>query len=101
MRYITIAPDYTGSCIRDDFNGQLDLTDLDLPEDFIKEISMWHELYKEIIPLSEEQREDREKDINVLDFQGLRLAEKLKELMSRDIKVRYFSEGKLTYLPVK
>jgi len=96
MKYLTIAPSYTQSCIRDDFNGPIELESLSLPKDFIEEINSWHLQYRMIIPLNEHQRKEQMKTIEILDKQGLKIAEKIKILLNA--KVRYFSEGKLKYL---
>lgn len=98
MRYLTMAADYTGSCLRDDFTGPIELTSLDLPQEFIEEIISWHCLYRKIIPLSEEQREKIMNEIDTLDAQGLKITEKLKTLIYGGAKIRYYSEGRLKYL---
>ncbi len=100
MRYLTIMPDYTGSCIKDDYTGQIDIEDLELPQGYIDEISFWHESYRAIIPLSDEQRLARKGEIEDLDKQGLELSRKLTDLVSGGAKVKYFSEGLMKYLPV-
>lgn len=100
MKYLTIIPDYTGSCIKDDFTGRIDIKDLELPQDIIDEISSWHESYRVIIPLSEEQRAVRKREIDDLDKQGLELSKKLADLVPGGAKVKYFSEGLMKYLPV-
>lgn len=99
MRYLTIAPNYTGSCIQDDFSGPIDLSELNLPQDFINEITAWHLKYRSIIPLSDEDRKVVISEIKILDIQGLILAEKLRKIIPGGAKVRYFSEGLLKYLP--
>ena len=101
MRYLTIIPDYTGSCIKDDLTGRIDIEALELPQDFLDEISSWHESYKVIIPLSDEQRASRREEIEGLDNQGLELSQRLGNLVLGGAKVKYFSEGLMKYLPVK
>ena len=100
MRYLTIIPDYAGSCIRDDYNGQVNIEDLELPQDFLEEISFWHKSYRMIIPLSEEERAARKEEIKDLDKQGIELSRKLTDLLPEGAKVKYFSEGLMKYLPV-
>ncbi len=56
MRYLVIMPDYTGSCIRDEFGDEIKLWNLGLPNDVINEICSWNASYAEIIPLSERER---------------------------------------------
>jgi hypothetical protein len=100
MAYLTIVPDYTGFCIKDDFAGQLAIEELRLPQAYIDAISSWNESYKAIIPLSEEQRQVRKKEIEELDRLGIEFSKILKDLVPGGAKVKYFSEGFLKYLPV-
>lgn len=87
-------PDYTGSCIRDDFEGQIDLNDLKLSNDFLVKLNTWHEAYKKIIPLNENERKKRNHEIEKLDEEGLRLRDELKLLILGGAKIKYFSEDK-------
>lgn len=99
MRYLTIIPDYTGSCIVDDFEGPVSLESLGLPKNFIDKVMSWHNSYRAIIPLDENERREKIFEIEELDKQGLLLAKELQKLISGEAKIKYFSEGKLTYLP--
>ena len=38
MKYLVLAPDYTSSCIRDEFNGSIELSKLNLPVGLESEI---------------------------------------------------------------
>ena len=98
MKYLIIMPDYTGSGIRDEFEGEISLNDLDLPIDFINEFTSWHNEYREIIPLDTEERKKRSAQIEKLDTQGIELTKKLTKFMPNGVKIKYFSEGKLRYL---
>lgn len=98
MKYLTLIPDYTQSCVRDDFNGNVELEEFGLPQDFIMEIVSWHSAYRKIIPLDESQRNVLTNEIDKLDNQGLDFARRIAELVPGGAKVRYFSEGKLKYL---
>ncbi|HFD32745.1 MAG TPA: hypothetical protein ENJ28_08595 [Gammaproteobacteria bacterium] len=100
MRYLTVIPDYTGSCIKDDYAGLIEIDELQLPKDYIDEINSWHAAYRKIIPLCDEQRELQVAEINRLDEQGLKLSKKLSKLVPGGAKVKYFSEGLMKYLPV-
>ena len=100
MKYLTIIPDYTGSCLRDDFEGQIELEELGLPQEYISELSSWHEAYRQIIPLSDEERVARIQEIEKLDNKGLELAKRLEDLVLGGAKVKYYSEGKLKHLHV-
>ncbi len=96
MKYLTISPNYTQSCIRDDIEGPIELSCLELPESIVNEIKLWHQRYREIIPLSMDERQKISQTIEELDQQGIKIALKIKELLNA--KVKYFSEGKLKYL---
>ncbi len=98
MKYLTLIPDYTGSCIQDVDNKRIEINELGLPQDLAHEIESWHALYKKIIPLSEEQRLERIKHIEELDEQGLRLAREISQLVPGGAKIRYYSEGKYQYM---
>jgi hypothetical protein len=98
MRYLTVMPDYTGSCIWDDFEGNLALDRLQLPNDFVDRLNSWHNLYKKIIPLSEEVRATMHLEIGRLDQEGLLLMQELKSCLAGDTKIRYYSEGKGMFL---
>lgn len=95
MRFLTIASNYTGPCIQDNFEGPISIDQLGLSDSFIQEINVWNEAYKVIIPLSEKINE-----IELLDQHGLEIANKLQRLVPGGAKVNYFSEGKLKYLPI-
>ena len=100
MKYIVLMPDYTGSCIRDEFEGEIAMESLNLPKKTFNEITIWHNAYRKIIPLSKEEREQKIEEIEKLDAQGLEFAKSLKTLIPGGAKVKYFSEGKLKYLQV-
>ena len=101
MKYLTLIPNYTGSCIQDDFEGQINLESLNLPHDFIEKLNVWHDSYKAIIPLNEQERKKISREIENLDDEGLQLAKTLKQLISGETKIKYFSEGRLAYLPIE
>lgn len=96
MKYITLIADYTQSCLHDDYIGPLELNELDLPAEIIKQLIQWNDRYKSIIRLSQEERAGHITFINMLDKEGLELSEKLRILL--DAKVRYYSEGLLRYI---
>ncbi len=93
MKYLTLMPDYTGSCIRDDFEGQIEPTLLGLPQSFLRRLYTWQDLYKKIIPLDQDEREKKIHEIERLDQEGLSLAKELRQLIPGGAKVKYFSEG--------
>lgn len=98
MKYLTLIPDYTGSCIQEDNVGSITLESLSIPTQLVKEINEWHQEYRKIIPLSDHDRSLRMEDIEKLDSYGLLLADKLRKMVPGGAKVRYYSEGKYKYL---
>lgn len=100
MRYLTLAADYTQSALRDDYLGTLVPEELGLSEDLGNRIRDWNARYRAIIPLSVEQRVEVSVAalIEALDHEGLALANEITQ-SHPDIKVRYFSEGYLRYIP--
>jgi len=101
MRYLTVAAKYTGSCITDDFHGQVNCRELHVDEELCKELNAWNTAYKVIIPLDMSDREKRFEEINKLDEWGLHLAKKLASVVQGGAKVKYFSEGKLKFLEMQ
>jgi len=100
MKYIILMPDYTGSCIRDEFGEEINLKSLNLPKYILNEINTWHNEYRKIIPLDMKERSQKIEEIEKLDSQGLELARNLQKLIPGGAKVKYFSEGKLKYIHV-
>jgi hypothetical protein len=100
MRYLTIAADYTQSCLRDDFEGPIRPEALNLPKELCAELCSWNNAYRKIIHLDDEERSKKDivDLITRLDQQGLVLAERVKQSVEGGAKIRYFSEGKLCYL---
>lgn len=97
MKYMILMPDYTGSCIRDEFEGEVNVDELGLSTQMISELKSWHNEYRKIIPLSLEEREASVDQIEELDKMGLHIAKKLEIEISGGAKVKYFSEGNLSY----
>ncbi len=98
MKYFTLIPDYTGSCIQDVDNERVEIDELGLPPDLIREIESWHASYRKIIPLSEDQRLQIIKHIEELDAQGLKLSKDIAKSVPGGAKVRYYSEAKYQYI---
>lgn len=99
MRYLTVMPDYTSSCIKDDFGGQIDVDELDfLPQEYVSRLNNWHTMYRAIIPLSSYERAAVKEKIDKLDEEGLALSKELRDLVPGGAKVKYYSEGHLKLL---
>ncbi len=101
MQYLILSPNYTGSCIKNEFSGSVDLDQLSLPKELEQEIVAWHEEYKKIIPLDENQRKSIVDHIEKLDQTGVALAKKIVDSIDGGAKIKYFSEGHLKYIPIK
>lgn len=98
MRYLTLAAEYTGSCIKDDFSGQLEYSTLRLNDELSEELESWNEEYKKIIPLDIESRKLISNTIDALDEVGISLARKLAKSIQGEVKIKYYSEGRLKYI---
>ena len=98
MRYLTWAADYTGSCISDDFEGQINYSKLQLDDGFCKQLDQWTAAYKIYIPMEMEERKKYLGEIEGLDIKGIQLAGELAIQVKGGAKVKYYSEGKLKYL---
>lgn len=100
MRYLTLAADYMQSALRDDFVGTVVPEEVGLTESLGSRIRDWNGRYKAIIPLDGAERESSPTTelIDALDEEGLLLVNAIEAELS-DSKVRYFSEGRLRYVP--
>lgn len=98
MRYLTLAAEYTGSCIKEDMKGQIDYKELQLDEMFCKELDEWNSKYKSIIPLEAKERKQKSNEIELLDKKGIYFSKKLTSLIEGGAKVKYYSEGLLKYV---
>lgn len=99
MRYLVLTADYQVSGIKDEFEGFLSREELDLPEDLWSEIEKWVADYQYIIPLDAKERESLKEEIKSLDAKGLELRKKIIEFYKGNVKVKYYSEGLLKYVP--
>lgn len=100
MRYLILAPNYSSSCIRDEFSEYIDLDSLSLPKDFLEKLEHWHSEYRKIIPLTEEERAKKRDIINNLDKIGISLAKQITNFIEGGVKIKYYSEGHLKFLPI-
>jgi hypothetical protein len=98
MKYLILAPDYTGSCLIDEYKGEIQIEKLNLLKGDEDRIKRWHEEYRKIIPLSPERRSFLSKEIDRLDIEGLEIIDILKKSLKEDVKIKYFSEGKQSFL---
>lgn len=101
MRCLVLGADYRHVLLRDGQAGQVEPGELGLPAQLIDDINDWNEKYQVIIPrdMSERSSNSVASLMQSLDRLGLKLAERVAEAVSGGAKVRYYSEGLLTYLP--
>ena len=98
MRYLSFMADYKGSCLKDDYDNEIDLGYFGLSKEMLNKIHIWNKKYSQLIPLSEDERSSFNKEIDILDAEGINICNELKEIIFEEVKIRYFSEGKLKYL---
>ncbi len=100
MRYLTLAADYTSSALRDDYIGSVGPEEVGLANDLGDRIRNWNSWYRTAIPLSMKQRAEAPVAalLEELDREGLALTVEIAESRP-DLKVRYFSERNLRYVP--
>lgn len=96
MRWLILTADYN-SFLRDEFDGEFDYMDLNLPIGLVERIKKWHEGYSVIIPMDEDERLRMNNRIIELDRHGIELAKEIKRQLV-EVKVRYYSEGLLRYI---
>ncbi len=101
MRYLTVVADYTQSPLRDDYIGTVVPEEIGLSWELGARLRDWNDRYRAIIPLDPADRMSAPASalIDVLDDEGLNLADAIGSALE-DVKVRYYSEGRLRYLAV-
>ena len=99
MRYLTLAADYTGAALRDDFPDVKDPEPFELPPELWAALKDWNRRYGPIIFLDPlERAEPTNADlIRHLDAEGKDLAGTVVRELG-NVKVRYYSEGLLRYV---
>jgi hypothetical protein len=99
LRYLTLAAEYTGSPLRDDFIGSIVPEEAGLSWDLGDWIRDWNERYREITPLDMKERASgRAAELIVaLDDEGRSLVAAISASLEGDAKVRYYSEGLLRF----
>jgi hypothetical protein len=100
MRYLILDADYMSTGIKDEFAGFLDQEDLGVSDELWSDISKWVRSYGAITMMSPDERVSPEsiRLIDNLDNEGLQFIERLTDEIKSEVKIRYFSEGKLCYL---
>lgn len=100
LRYLTLSADYSEPGLRDDFQGPIAPEQIGLPPEIGDQIRNWNDRYQEIILLGPQERAkgSTAQLIDSLDHEGLVLVDAIAAALG-DVKVRYFSEGYLRYIP--
>ena len=63
MRYLSFMADYKGSCLKDDYDNEIDLGYFGLSKEMLNKIHIWNKKYSQLIPLSEDERSSFNKEI--------------------------------------
>ena len=97
MRYLTLSADYHGPMIQD---GERTLTceELGIGEELCRKLIEWNEKYKKVISLSMEDRNEFALYIQNLDSEGISLSRSIVKEMKGEVKIKYYSEGRLKYI---
>lgn len=97
-RYLTLSADYRSTGIRDDYQGELQQSDLNISDQLWERLATWVKAYEKIIPLSPEERKTRHEEIQLLDTEGLELVKEFRRELGPEAKISYYSEGLLVPL---
>lgn len=95
MRYLTFSADYMEPSLRDDDSDKPRPWDMLAPQ-LKAEIVRWNDDYRPIVSMDLAQRKAMAELIDDLDARGLNLASRIAEKLGQ-AKVRYYSEGLLSY----
>ena len=93
MKYLILSEEmYNDYIIGSEFEEELNLN---LPNDYKKELYAWNKQYKKLIYFSDGKQDTKE--IERLDKLGIELTKKLKKILG-DAKIKYYSSGKGEYI---
>lgn len=93
-----MSASYSGDCVRNEFGGEVDLNSLGVTVDTISNLVKWNSKYKQIMPMTREQRVEHHKLIKLLDSEGIELSYTLEAELSDSSKIKYYSEGLLQFV---
>ena len=99
MMYLTLSAD-VNSFLKNEFTFDFDIDELNLSSNLLEDIKGWHKQYFPIILMEHIERKKSSQIIDELDKKGIFLAKMIAKTLDNGTKVKYFSEGKLVYLPV-
>lgn len=99
MRYLVLSADYFDFSIRDVADGEIDRDEI--PAELQDQLRDWNGDYQPIVTLGDVDRSEAAvaEQIANLDQRGKVLAGALASILLNVREVRYYSEGKLTYIP--
>ncbi|MEU1883356.1 hypothetical protein ABZ470_39135 [Streptosporangium sp. NPDC020072] len=99
MRYLVLSADYLDFSIRDVADGEIDRDGI--PAELQDQLRDWNSDYQSIVALGDVDRSEAAvaEQIANLDQRGKVLAGALASILLNVGEVRYYSEGKLTYIP--
>jgi hypothetical protein len=97
MRYLTLSTDYN-SFLKDDFDSNFSVKELGIPDSLLDEIIIWYKEYHPYILMDSNERRLKYSEIDKLDLKGKNLALAITKSINEDVKIRYYSEGRLKYL---
>jgi len=98
MYYAIFSASYSDECLREEFGAIVEMDTIGIEKELIDKISNWNKAYKEIIPLSSNERKEKSQKINLLDREGIALKQIIEEQSNEQCKIKYYSEGLLRYL---
>ncbi len=80
--------------IRDEYLGEIEYSELNLPVEFIKIFCEWLSAYNQFNFIKAHlSKEDKDTNIKILDDAGLSFAKELKLLIPNGSKVSYYSDA--------
>ena len=97
MRYLTLKTDFN-NFLKDDFNSDFTFDELEIPNSLLNEIILWYEEYRPYILMDSNERRLKYAEIDKLDLKGKKLASAISKSIKEDVKIRYYSEGRLKYV---
>lgn len=95
MKYLILRADYNNQFLVNEFDQE---DEVSLPLEIWERFIDWNEQYKKFIPMSMEERKHYNQEINRLDEDALILMSELHRVFGSNIKIKYFSEGRMKYI---
>ncbi|MFN9025851.1 MAG: hypothetical protein ACK5VX_06630 [Akkermansiaceae bacterium] len=99
MIYLLLAASYRSSPVREEFGEYIESDELNVSDQLKDELRLWSDNYQPVIYLDMNSRKNISNEITELDLKGIFLAGRLASEMGGDVKVKYYSEGLLKFIP--